>query len=1183
MRKVLIVGLGGSGGKTLSFIMDELKVILKDNGWKKDSLPECWKFVHIDVPSSADASGKGLAAPVEAQGGKYVGLANVAPYPPYDKVVFDNFSESPVGLRSFARWRPNHTHLGGLTVTGGAGQYRAVGRVVTLSTATGIYSALDSIVTSLRLNSAKEDLEEVSKCFDADAEPNAVPLVLLVSSMAGGSGASMVLDVADILRGIQPDQFSGNETAAFLYTADVFSSIPKVYKGAASGTLATLSELTNALAAWDTKFTDAYWKSIVPNSALLNSDTSGRGPKLIFPIGSEARGIPFGQTPEDVYRGFSKMLSPLFYSDNLQNDFHAYVQTNWTKQVNELLGSQQRDKQNLITKHIMDDGSRAIGTVIRPMVFPTWGSSSLSMGRNRYKEYCAQRIGREMAYILQEGFRREGSNDIGLEESIATAAESIYPTFVDLLDLSGDGTADWKQTGKLATSVLKKMGDNKSRISTMASNFVENFSGTRTAVVTRLRGRLAGESSERDRALSDISTLEVQSWLKAMVQRLDNAVLYSLSRGGFQTTKKVLDRLRADLTLSQNSLIQNASVSYTASKDALSALLQRHANSNEVEKIGSTLSKSVSDAFTKFIKDRVTEKTSILLADVLGEVSNKLIPAIVNSLEKSRASLSEQLNSVEEAATSAAYRDAPINTWPKGKEVPSHFKPTVNEVVITGDDEYDAAFKAHINAESGSGSSESLRDIAELILFRKFLLQGGVTEAKVGLASSPGDWHPSLETNSANWMLPKLHNGATSNPKYVFHFNSENLRELAFEYVSITGSSFELYTRKSIDDWIQDDPTNENVFKSKLGIAISYASPLVGIDSKAVALFHGNNYQAIHYSFSDVPIAESSQAITSICSGWGAGDAAEENIRALKSSCNPASSAKEIFIRSETPPYLPWVFSSLTKPVRDNMVSHGSSASPVWNNVRARQLREFVPLGSDLVDAFLRGWLLGRLTGLVQLESSSDDRPFNVKVFPINPEKKTPSSFGVGTLGVKKLGLVGKGDDSSGLNIPAVLLETLPIALANASADMGLLQPYLDLIEIGLEMKTVGGVESHKMTCLDLWFLKKQLWPESQLSFKKEDGSVVPDTDMDARRTWAIQWLQDNVKYLESIDAIRITEANFWSLNPEYEIAKELISAANKALEEISNPNLGKVESGFEGNTFNIDPEDGPAVKRPEH
>jgi hypothetical protein len=717
----------------------------------------------------------------------------------------------------------------------------------------------------------------------------------------------------------------------------------------------------------------------------------------------------------------------------------------------------------------------------------------------------------------------------------------------------------------------------------MSSNFLENFTGTRAAVVTRLRGRLVGESAERERVLSDISTVEVQNWLSSMTQRLDNAVLYSLSRGGFETSKKVLERLRSDLTLSQNALTQNASVSVAASQDALSALLQRNASSNEVERPGSALSRTMSESFTKFIKDKVTEKTSILLADVLGEVSNKLIPEIIRGLEKSRASLNSQLNSVEEAATSAAFRDAPITTWPKGKEVPSHFKPTVNEVVITGDDEYDAAFKTHISAESGLNGSESLRNIAELILFRKYLLTGGSTEAKVGLSSSAGAWHPSLETNSATWMLPKLNNGATSNPKYVFHFNSEKLRELAFEYVSITGSSFELYTRKSISDWIQSDPANENIFKSKLGMAISYASPLVGIDSKAVTIFHGNNYQAIHYSFSDVPISESSNAIKAICSSWGAGDAAEENIKALESSCNPASSAKEIFIRSETPPYLPWVFSSLTKPVRDNMVSHGSSASPVWNNVRSRQLREFVPLGSDLIDAFLRGWLLGRLTGLVQLESSTEDKPFSVKVFPTNPGKKSPSSFGSGTLGVKKLGLGGKGDDSSGLNIPAVLLETLPIALANASADMGLLQPYLDLIEIGLEMKTVGGVESHKMTCLDLWFSKTQQWPESQLSFKNQDGFVIPASDMNARRNWSNEWLQKNINYLESIDSIRITEANFWNLNPEYEIAKELISAAKKALEELQNPNLGVVESGFEGNTFNIGPDDGPAVERPEH
>jgi hypothetical protein len=636
--------------------------------------------------------------------------------------------------------------------------------------------------------------------------------------------------------------------------------------------------------------------------------------------------------------------------------------------------------------------------------------------------------------------------------------------------------------------------------------------------------------------------------------------------------------------LSQNALIQNASVSVTASKDALAALLQRHANSNEAEKTGSAFSNSVSESFNKFLRDKVTEKTSVLLADVLGEVYNKLIPEIIKALEKSRASLSSQLNSSEEAATSAAYRDAPITTWPKSKEVPAHFKPTVNEVVITGDDEYDAAFNAHVGAESGQSGSEGVRNIAELILFRKFLLQGGSTQAKVGLSSEPGAWHPSLESNSSNWMLPKLNNGATSNPKYSFKFTSDDLRALAFEYVSITGSSFELYTRKSISEWIQSDPEHEEVFRAKLGLAISYASPLVGIDSKAVSIFHGNNYEAINYSFSDVPISESSKAIKAICTSWGTGSTAVENIKSLVKRCDPASSAKEIFIRSETPPYLPWVFSSLTKPVRDNMMGHGSSASPVWTNMRARQLREFIPLGSDLVDSFLRGWFLGRITGLIQIETSTEDRPFGVSVFPSNPNKQSASAFGSGTLGAQRLGLEGKGDDSSGLNIPVILLETLPLALANASADINSLQPYLDLIELGFDIKKVGGVEAHKMTGLDLWFMGQQKWPESQLSFKNEDGSIVPTTDMNARRKWAHEWLDRNIEYLEGIDSKRITEGNFWALNPEYELARELIAAAKMVQQELESPNLGQVQVGMEGNRF-VPPEDedGTTVQRPEH
>ena len=86
MQKVLIVGLGGSGGKTLAYLMDELKVRLGES-WNGE-LPKCWKFIQIDVPVVAGGLAGATASPVQAQGGTYVGLADGGVgYPNYDQSV----------------------------------------------------------------------------------------------------------------------------------------------------------------------------------------------------------------------------------------------------------------------------------------------------------------------------------------------------------------------------------------------------------------------------------------------------------------------------------------------------------------------------------------------------------------------------------------------------------------------------------------------------------------------------------------------------------------------------------------------------------------------------------------------------------------------------------------------------------------------------------------------------------------------------------------------------------------------------------------------------------------------------------------------------------------------------------------------------------------------------------------
>lgn len=47
MRKVLVVGCGGSGAKTLAYMMDQLHADLAAYGIEK--IPGCWQFLSVDT------------------------------------------------------------------------------------------------------------------------------------------------------------------------------------------------------------------------------------------------------------------------------------------------------------------------------------------------------------------------------------------------------------------------------------------------------------------------------------------------------------------------------------------------------------------------------------------------------------------------------------------------------------------------------------------------------------------------------------------------------------------------------------------------------------------------------------------------------------------------------------------------------------------------------------------------------------------------------------------------------------------------------------------------------------------------------------------------------------------------------------------------------------------------------
>ena len=248
MRKYLVIGCGGSGGATLRYVMDQLRADLSGHG--VESLPSAWQFIHFDVPVSPD-SGPGLLGSVPEQGGIYRSLSFTGAKYSNVAAQVDSQFLSHGAANGLASWRPD-PELVTFPITEGAGQYRAVGRVLTLARArTEIMPALQEAWNRLQapeVNAEMQALVHDHKISGLGAvNPADETLILIVSSMAGGSGASMVLDVARLLTMV--DGVNPGLIGMFLYLPDAFQGLEKgAIPGVEANGAAALAELIAAQA-----------------------------------------------------------------------------------------------------------------------------------------------------------------------------------------------------------------------------------------------------------------------------------------------------------------------------------------------------------------------------------------------------------------------------------------------------------------------------------------------------------------------------------------------------------------------------------------------------------------------------------------------------------------------------------------------------------------------------------------------------------------------------------------------------------------------------------------------------------------------------------------------------------------------------------------------------------------------
>lgn len=127
MRRIVFIGCGGSGNAVIGYLMDRLKAALAEVGF--EGLPQTWQFLVIDARQSPEELPGGLGT-VRDHGADYLAVSpTVGAYQVVDSLVAQR------ALNDMVTWAPRTPPSITVPIQDGAGQMRAVGRVLLASQA----------------------------------------------------------------------------------------------------------------------------------------------------------------------------------------------------------------------------------------------------------------------------------------------------------------------------------------------------------------------------------------------------------------------------------------------------------------------------------------------------------------------------------------------------------------------------------------------------------------------------------------------------------------------------------------------------------------------------------------------------------------------------------------------------------------------------------------------------------------------------------------------------------------------------------------------------------------------------------------------------------------------------------------------------------------------------------------
>lgn len=943
MRRFLLVGCGGSGGTTLRLLIDQLRADLRSRGISE--LPDAWQFVHIDVPVDPD-KGPDPLGNIQDLGGHYVSFSS----PSNSFLQTANTLEAQltskdrnyVGLSGWAPRNPAAANT--IPVTSGAGQYRAVGRMLTLP-------RLSQLRETLVRAQAKSVAPGAWGQIPANEQSSEVIIPIVVGSMAGGSGASMFLDVARLL-GTLPGVKSQN-IGCFLYTADVFAQLDEGKRANIEGNaMAALPEIVAAIARTSEGYDAATYSSLgIPLAT--NTPPFAR----VFPIGSKigGSGAYFGDgSQESVYRGIARALAGTMLSERASRQYLDFMLGN----PNPLTNLNQK-----------------FGWRIDPLALPfgSLGFSSLSLGRDRYLDYAAQRLARSASDHLVEGHINPTSQLPG-NDQLRQLMDNQIMISLDYVGLpqNGQQIADWFQQVAFQQSVWEAMAREAGAPAfAMLTNSGSAPAAQWLSTVTLSLGQL------REQCRNQLKR-NAYAWAEGWADQLEAATRAEFLRVtghfGLPYGRELMTRLRTRVDQIIGELTQAGAaadgtdplgIDPTVAVQA-QALGKKTVDMNHP--IGQMTSRSLSNSLERTLRFEG--------ARIAAEVLRCFALDVLGALEAA-ANDALHLLEVERAKTSSGAGLAQLNSevyadWPdESNRVPLRFNHAENEVLLTTANDFPNQFVSDVVA-----STQGTLDYNQAL-------------AKIRFESARGEWettgskqHFDVVQLGSVWRAQALPWRAVdgqptpeTKPNYTLMMSHSDLLMRAQARLSAKGDVFAAFAGQSISNYLDDPQVSaidrqqrQESFATKLLEAMEKAKPVVGIDINMAQRLHGTDIKFV-YSFSDIPIGTehpvSRNMLQRLRGNASLDPTTVDNFE--DSLVGAISGAGKVNIFGSYQKVSPLCFTSLLEPIQSRWAKAPLIAQRnLWQWKRTRPLSAAIAMSPDELTRVIAGWYLGRLVGLVR-------------------------------------------------------------------------------------------------------------------------------------------------------------------------------------------------------------------------